>query len=122
MLYHSANYSNKNNITRPSDWVPPSFKLTPEFNQQWADYIYSQWINGGSIVNYDEQAQIQVLRDYAAGRQDPNIYKDLYYGKAKDFQARDPEKWEVIFKDREGFRNIDFEHIFSPIPAVLKNI
>lgn len=121
MLYFSSTFP-RLSYSRPSDFVPVSHKLTKAYSLEWANYIYSQFLSGGSLLNYDDQSKIQELRDYAAGRQSSSKYKDMYLGKESEFRSRDPERWEQVFGNREGYTNIDFESIFSPIPAVLRNI
>ena len=125
MLFYSSSFP-KLSYSRPSDYVPISHKQTTGYALEWANFLYSQWLNGGSLINYDEQSAIQEIRDYAAGRQSTDRYRDRYLGTdeswRKSMSTRDKDKFEKVFMDREGLTNIDFDSVMSPIPAVLRNI
>jgi|GEM_PF-3492275 len=123
MIYRLSGFA-RTEYTRPSDEVPPEYKETPEYAKEWAQFIYSRYLAGETCITPDEQENIKLNREYAAGRQDPEIYKSrvLLERKQPPITTDEDSEYTSILKQREGFINVNFEDILSPIPKILLNI
>jgi hypothetical protein len=90
--------------TIPNDDIPVS-KKDEKWGLAWANFIYSQYVNGKTAFTNDSVLYDERLRSYAEGRQSPEIYKELLLGEIEEGKV-----------EREGFLNVNFEDIFSPAP------
>ena len=109
-------------IPKPSDEVDPKYKETPEYALEWSKFIYSQWMNGYTGIKCNEQDKIKLLREYAAGRQSPDIYRQLLAPEAKGPKFIGDNQYDSLLKHGETMLSVDFSKIFSPIPKILLNI
>lgn len=76
--YVQGNPKNKIGVYNfPADDVSPETKLTPEWCMQFASAIYYLYSNNLCSVNYGNLTQLQRLRAYGNGAQNPNIYMDI---------------------------------------------
>ncbi len=121
MIVNIANFKSSN-FPRPSDEVDPLYKETPEYGFDWSSYIYGQYIAGKAFVTPDEQESIQTNRDYAAGRQDTEIYRDMLEQRQDGPRFIGDKEYDSLLNHNETMMSVDFSRIFSPIPKILLNI
>ena len=123
MLYVNPKFK-VNKYGRPSDDVDPKYKQgNPTYAKEFAQFIYSQYQLNRTGTSLDDQETIKRNRSYAAGRQDAEIYKDMILGSESPvlFTSED-DTYVPQLASREGFYNINYQDIFSPIPSILNNI
>lgn len=119
-----------NSYSRPSDDIDPKLKQNdPQYSLDWSRFIYAQWITGNTFVKPTELEQMRINRAFASGRQDPEQYKNKFLKETREGMPGPPPNAPNPYtqqltptEKREGYMNIDFDTIFSPIPKYIENI
>lgn len=105
-FYIDDKYTEKSAFTKtimPSDDIPVSEKKG-NWCKSWAEAIYARFLFGMTFTNASKVQKYELLRQYGAGDQPINIYKDWLLGNEQE----NPE--------RAAYYNINW-NIFSPWPA-----
>lgn len=123
ILASDSSYS----LVRPKNDLDPKYKQNdPKYSLDMAKYIYSSYRMGRTGIKPDDIDLIELCRRYASGRQDPNKYKKIFLGDESPngvIPLDDVNNGTATVRNqREGWVDMDFEHIFSPLPKYMMNI
>lgn len=100
----------------PSDDIPVSEK-NAEWGRAFCEAIYASYMRNRTGLFYNQRSQFELLRAYGMGRQNPNKYKDVLYGKSKN---QDPLMAQSSGEfERKGYMNINWDIL--PIIPKFKN-
>jgi len=102
------------NSYRTGEYPFPKHEIDPKLKKkQWhLDFgkaMYANWVRNKTAIPYNILDEYKILRSYAEGRQDPEIYQDILLGE----QEEGPNSGE-----REGWFNINWD-IFSVAPKFI---
>lgn len=119
-----------NDFVRPSDEIDPKLKNErPDYSLDYAKFIYSQYMRGNTFIKQDDIEKIARARAYAAGKQDSSTYKDRFLHEVGGNKSEpnipvvNRDSGEVSNKHkREGYVDMNFDDIFSPLPKYVQNI
>lgn len=116
----------KGNYLRPRHDINPKQKEKKEYNLNWCRYIYSEYLADKTAIRSQDIDRINRNRSYAEGRQDPEIYKKTFLGDNNDgppILVTDVDKGTGSMNyAREGWVDMNFNDIFSPLPKYVMNI
>ena len=128
MIPNNFSQYNSQSYPRPDDFVDPKEKQNkPDWCHMYAEYIYSQYMNGSSAITQSVRDRMEKRIKYAEGRQDTDIYKNRLLNKTNARPVVPTAGTDIDGKGstegkREGYANINFDEVFSPIPKYLDNI
>lgn len=128
MIPNNFTAYNSQGYPRPDDFVDPSEKQSnPKWCHQYAQFIYAQFMNGSSSITSAMRDKIEKRYKYAEGNQDTDVYKTRFLDDANTrpnipIEGSDIDGKSTVKGQNEGFANIDFESIFSPLPKYVNNI
>jgi len=98
--------------TEPRHDIDPNVKQNnPKYSKEFCEYIYSQYKTNITGFTSSDREKNRILRSYADGNQDTNIYMDILLG---DEEENSPE--------RKGWMDVDFKSIFSPAPKYMRKL
>lgn len=104
----------------PSDEVPTSEKLKPEYARKYAEAIFSQYVGNNTMVTYSAVYDMIINRQYGAGLQSIGKYqKQLLFGSNDQFSNTmgNPASTNVNQSAREGQMNINWD-VISQVPKL----
>jgi hypothetical protein len=115
---------------RPSDDIDPKLKETdPTWSLAYMEHIYAQYVLGNCAITPTDVRRFDRNYKYSIGRQDTSIYKDMILDEFDDndetpkyTRGYDDVHAPSQKKSREGWVNIDFENVFSPMPKYINAI
>lgn len=110
---------NAANYPRPSDEVDPAYKDTNEWNLLWNQFMYGQYCINATGVKSDEQEQVRINREYAAGRQSTAKYKAQMNPEQLGPRYLGDTQFDSVMNHGETMMSINFDQIFSPIPKIM---
>ena len=87
----------------------------PEYSLQYCKYAYGRCYNGMLESVQNNSTEIEILRSYAEGTQDPAIYMRQFFGGGNSNEAS-------LSFERKGYTNINFEQIYSPMPKLIRKV
>lgn len=132
MAIPSISAYNTNGFPRPGDDIDPKLKQNdPDYSLRYCQFIYNQYLRGSTFIKEADIETIKRNRLYAAGRQSPEVYKSKFLSMAGGKNNEDGPTYPVVStttgnvsmkEKREGWVNMNFEDIFSPLPKYIQNI
>lgn len=122
MIFNAESYAKKG-YPAPDKEDASVDKNSPEYNLKVAEHVYSQFCSGSTYISYDYYTTVRRNREYADGRQNENIYKDVFYGKEKDRGTLEDfaDMNNTRHARRKAYANLNFS-IQSPMPRVMDSI
>lgn len=106
-MYQDAKYK-AYSAAYPSSDIDPTQK-NEQWHRQYAISLYANYVQGLTAIQVEEHEQIRVNRQYGAGRQSAEGYKDALLGRL------DLNKNGQL-EGRKSWANIDFNKIISVAP------
>jgi hypothetical protein len=129
MIPQSFSAYNSNGYPRPDDFVDPQYKQgKPTWCHLYIQFIFSQYMNGSSAITSAMRQDMDTNLKYAEGNQDTAQYKTRFLDEANSSQPSVPNQGNDLDSSQtnkgknEGYANIDFNEVFSPIPQYLRKI
>ena len=117
MIYRTNKISSDER--RPRHDIDPQLKLKKDYALQFSRWIYSQYLGNKTAITNEDNINIGINRSYAEGKQDTAQYKRLFLDEKKRpdsiIDSVDPTK-------REGWVDMNFNDVFSPLPKYVTNI
>lgn len=114
--------STSGSAIRPKQDIPFSEK-TDQWAVANAKYILSYHQNGESGIPNTFKDKVQELRNYSAGRQNPEKYKKVLIGEnTTPTIPTGSSDQNTTVAANEGWMNVDFNNIFSPAPKYIYNL
>lgn len=116
-----------NEFTFPDfEGTPRKDKKTPAYNLKVLEAIFSKYVKNKTQITTSETTFFDILRAYAKGKQDPNMYKSFYGnqgGSGLDVSS-DTDTDILANRDyhRKGWMNVMWDEIVSFVPNVINTI
>ena len=109
-------------------WKAPSpdtdvKRKNKDFYLQAAQAFISTYLRGLTSIAHQAVPRLRELRRYGVGQQSPTKYKEWYTTQKKETAPAEVQEWTdggTMTKEelREGWGNMDFEHIVSIAPKI----
>jgi hypothetical protein len=109
---------------RPIESLDPKDKQNdPKWSLAWARYIYSKYLSNESAITTQDYLDFIENRRYAMACQDTTRYKKVFFGsKRAGISTDENPDYSTMQSSREGYVDMNFEDIFSPMPKFILNI
>lgn len=110
---------------RPREDIDPRDKQNnPKWSLAWANYIYSKYLSNESALTTQDYLDFVENRRYAFACQDTTKYRKVFFkGKRGTTIASDENPdYSTMQMAREGWVDMNFDDIFSPMPKFILNI
>lgn len=104
----------------PNDNIPEIDKLKPDFGLRCARALYSRFCSGGAYFSMPQISEMQEIRNYGAGQQSPEKYKNLF-SNGSQIGNKETKQSEAVAStrgmskaQRKALVNISYD-VFSPM-------
>ena len=116
-IHHNPDYEGYENYPFPNDNIP-----VKEKDKYWhlkvAKAIYSYYVSGQCAIKPADIDWINTLRQYAAGKQSIDQYRDIFF--KEDVENVDEFGNKHAETVRRGYMNISWQNPVTPTPTILR--